>query len=263
MKDDVYTLERSVSQAAIQVYSTSQGAAGYVAQHIAALITTKEQQGQAAVLGLATGNTPIEVYKALVNMHKNEGLSFRNVITFNLDEYYPMAPEHGQSYRSFMNANLFNHVDIDIANTHIPDGTLPLPEVEPYCLGYEKKIHQCGGLDLQLLGIGRTGHIGFNEPGSALGSPTRLVCLNQITIQDAATTFGGAQNVPSHAITMGVETISRAREIILLGLGQHKAHIIQKAIQGKITPDVPASYLQKLSKVKYILDQQAASELAV
>src|SRR5690554_4744666 len=167
MKDDVYTLEKAASQATIRVYPTSQTASGYVAQYIASLITTREQRGQTAVLGLATGNTPIEVYKVLINLHKNEGLSFRNVVTFNLDEYYPMAPEDGQSYRSFMNANLFNHVDIDIANTHIPNGVLPLDEVESYCQAYEQKINDCGGLDLQLLGIGRTGHIGFNEPGSA------------------------------------------------------------------------------------------------
>lgn len=257
MKDDVFTLDR-----AVQVYPTSKQAASYVAQYIAELIISKQEQGHKPVLGLATGSTPIGVYKELINLHKNQGLSFKNVITFNLDEYYPILPTDHQSYRSFMDTQLFNHIDIDIDNTHIPDGTLSLSEVESYCRAYEQKILYSGGLDLQLLGIGRTGHIGFNEPGSALGSPTRLVYLNELTRQDAAAAFGGEDKVPSHAITMGVETICRAKEIILLGIGQHKAPILQRAIQGEITPEVPASYLQKLSTVTYILDKDAASRLA-
>ncbi len=197
-----------------------------------------------AVLGLATGATPVQVYANLVKMHQEEGLSFENVITFNLDEYYPMHPDAKQSYVSFMDEHLFGHIDIKKENIHIPDGTLPKEEIAEYCLRYENAIGEVGGLDLQILGIGRTGHIGFNEPGSAPNSGTRLVTLDDLTRRDAARDFGGKENVPTKAITMGVGTIFKAREIILLAWSKKKASIIKKAVEGEIAGSVPATYLQ-------------------
>jgi glucosamine-6-phosphate deaminase len=182
-------------------------------------------------------------------------------VTFNLDEYYPMKPTSPQSYVTFMKENLFNHIDIDMNNVHIPDGTLPLEKIADFCLEYEQKISSFGGLDLQILGIGRTGHIGFNEPGSAPNSGTRLVTLDDLTRRDASRDFGGKQNVPTKAITMGIGTIFKAREIILMAWNQKKATIIKKAVEGEISSEVPATYLQLSDKVEFILDQDAASEL--
>ncbi|WP_323134788.1 glucosamine-6-phosphate deaminase [Pontibacter kalidii] len=232
-----------------------------VAQRIADLIRSKQDKGEQAVLGLATGATPVGVYAELVRMHREEGLSFRNVITFNLDEYYPMQPDAVQSYVTFMNENLFNHIDIEKENVHIPDGTLPKEEIHEYCLNYERQIEEVGGLDLQILGIGRTGHIGFNEPGSAPNSGTRLVTLDDLTRRDAARDFGGKENVPTKAITMGIGTIFKAREIILMAWSQKKASIIKKAVEGEMSSEVPATYLQLSNSVEFVLDEAAASEL--
>jgi glucosamine-6-phosphate deaminase len=232
-----------------------------VAQRIANLIRSKQQSGERAVLGLATGATPVEVYAELVRMHREDGLSFQNVITFNLDEYYPMQPTAAQSYVTFMNENLFDHVNIKKENIHIPDGTLAKEEITAYCLSYERKIEELGGLDLQILGIGRTGHIGFNEPGSAPNSGTRLVTLDDLTRRDASRDFGGKENVPTKAITMGIGTIFKAREIILMAWSQKKAPIIKKAVEGEISSDVPATYLQLSEHVEFVLDMDAASEL--
>ncbi|MGN6637385.1 MAG: glucosamine-6-phosphate deaminase, partial [Mucilaginibacter sp.] len=213
------------------------------------------------VLGLATGVTPIGVYAELVRLHNEEGLSFKNVITFNLDEYYPMRPNAAQSYVTFMNENLFDHVDIDRANVHIPNGTLKQDDIAAFCLNYERQINALGGIDLQVLGIGRTGHIGFNEPGSAPNSGTRLVTLDDLTRSDASRDFGGKSNVPTKAITMGIGTIFKAREIILMAWSAKKAPIIKKAVEGEISGDVPATYLQLSDHVEFVLDQDAASEL--
>lgn len=232
-----------------------------MALRIAGLIRQKQQNGEQAVLGLATGATPVQVYAELVRLHKEEGLSFRNVITFNLDEYYPMKGDAEQSYVTFMNDKLFSHIDIDRENIHIPDGTLEPNDIETFCLEYEKKISACGGLDLQILGIGRTGHIGFNEPGSAPNSGTRLITLNDLTRTDAARDFGGKQQVPSKAITMGIGTIFKAREIILMAWNAKKAGIIKKAVEGELSADVPATYLQLSAHVEFILDRDAASQL--
>ncbi|WP_394332892.1 glucosamine-6-phosphate deaminase [Pontibacter flavimaris] len=232
-----------------------------VAQRIADLIRSKQDKGEQAVLGLATGATPVGVYAELVRMHREEGLSFRNVITFNLDEYYPMQPDAAQSYVTFMNENLFNHIDIQKENVHIPDGTLPKEEIHEYCLSYERRIEEMGGLDLQILGIGRTGHIGFNEPGSAPNSGTRLVTLDDLTRRDAARDFGGKENVPTKAITMGIGTIFKAREIILMAWSQKKASILKKAVEGEMSSEVPATYLQLSDSVEFVLDEAAASEL--
>jgi len=245
----------------VTVYPDRLTASKTVAKRIAHIITKKASKNEKAVLGLATGVTPIAVYNELVRLHKEEGLSFKNVITFNLDEYYPMEPSAIQSYNAFMKEHLFDHVDIDMNNVHVPNGKLSLEAITNYCLAYEQKISALGGLDLQILGIGRTGHIGFNEPGSAPNSGTRLVSLDDLTRSDAAHDFGGKTNVPSKAITMGIGTIFKAREIILMAWGTKKASILKKAVEGEISSDVPATYLQLSDHVEFIVDEAAASEL--
>ena len=245
----------------VTVYPNQKVASVAVANRIADLIRSKNDRGEQTVLGLATGVTPIGVYAELVRLHKEEGLSFKNVITFNLDEYYPMRPKAAQSYVTFMNENLFDHIDIDRANVNIPDGTLKQDDIAHFCLEYERKINALGGIDLQILGIGRTGHIGFNEPGSAPNSGTRLVTLDDLTRNDASRDFGGKSNVPTKAITMGVGTIFKAREIILMAWSAKKAPIIKKAVEGEISGEVPATFLQLSDHVEFILDQDAASEL--
>ncbi|MBC7913750.1 MAG: glucosamine-6-phosphate deaminase [Pyrinomonadaceae bacterium] len=245
----------------VSVYPNQKLASKVVAKRIAELIKTKAANNQQAVLGLATGVTPIGVYHELIRLHKEEGLSFKNVVTFNLDEYYPMHPLATQSYVAFMQEQLFIHIDIDMNNVHIPDGTLSPDQIPAFCLDYEKKITDCGGLDLQILGIGRTGHIGFNEPGSAPNSGTRLVTLDDLTRSDAARDFGGKENVPAKAITMGIGTIFKAQEIILMAWSRKKASIIKKAVEGEISSNVPATYLQLSDKVEFIIDEDAATEL--
>ncbi|MEM9935388.1 MAG: glucosamine-6-phosphate deaminase, partial [Bacteroidota bacterium] len=214
-----------------------------------------------AVLGLATGSTPTSVYAELVRLHQEEGLSFRNVVTFNLDEYFPMAPDALQSYVRFMNEHLFDHIDIDKNLVHVPDGTLNIQDVQAYCVEYEQKIKEFGGLDLQILGIGRTGHIGFNEPGSTLESKTRLITLDGITIRDAASDFYHEDNVPRRAITMGVGTIMEAKKIIMMAWGEGKSPIIQKTVEGPVTELIPATYLQEHSNAQIVLDDASAAKL--
>ena len=233
-----------------------------VAREIANLIHARNQTGQNTVLGLATGSTPIQVYSELVSIHKNEELSFRRVITFNLDEYYPIKPNELQSYVRFMNEHLFDHIDIKNENVHIPDGTIPKEDVHEYCKEYEQKIEEAGGLDVQILGIGRTGHIGFNEPGSLKKTRTRLVTLDELTRSDAAASFFGEENVPRRAITMGVGTILDAQKIYMMAWGEPKAKIIKRAIEGEISDQVPATFLQEHENTKVVLDEAAASELS-
>jgi glucosamine-6-phosphate deaminase len=245
----------------VSVYADEQTASVEVAKRIAALILAKQEKGEQAVLGLATGATPVKVYKELIRLHKEEGLSFSNVVTFNLDEYYPMKPDADQSYVRFMNENLFNHIDILAENINIPSGILEREDIEDFCLKYEQKISGFGGIDLQLLGIGRTGHIGFNEPGSAPNSGTRLVTLDDLTRRDASRDFGGVANVPTKAITMGIGTIFKAKEIILMAWNEKKAEIVKKAVEGELSSDVPATFLQLSPNVEFILDQDAASAL--
>jgi len=245
----------------VTVYPDKLTASKTVAKRIAEVIKKKAAKGENAILGLATGVTPIAVYRELVRLHKEEGLSFKNVITFNLDEYYPMLPTAAQSYNAFMKEHLFGHVDIDLNNVNIPDGTLKQEDIAAFCLAYEQKISALGGLDIQILGIGRTGHIGFNEPGSAPNSGTRLVSLDELTRSDAAHDFGGKANVPTKAITMGIGTIFKAREIILMAWSAKKAPILKKAVEGEISADVPATYLQLSDHVEFIVDTDAASEL--
>jgi len=231
----------------------------YVAHKIAELIRSHQNEGKAAVLGLATGNTPKMVYEELVRLHKNEGLSFQNVISFNLDEYYPIGPMHSQSYTYFMSHYLFDHIDIKPENIHIPNTDWSAERIQQYCEDYEEKIVNFGGVDLQLLGIGRNGHIGFNEPGSSFDSTTRLVNLHSLTREDAKADFGSLENVPHQAISIGIQTIIQAKKILLLALGERKSEIIRKALIGEISTDVPASILQKIPQVEYILDREAAA----
>ena len=245
----------------IQIYEDKEQASVAVAQRMGELIKAKQALGKKAVLGLATGATPIGVYEELIRLHREEGLSFQNVITFNLDEYYPMQPASDQSYVAFMQQQLFAHIDIPAENINIPDGTLGQEVVDTYCEAYEQKIANAGGLDIQLLGIGRTGHVGFNEPGSTADSLTRLVTLNEVTRQDAASAFDGLENVPTQAITMGVGTIAKAKNIILMAWGEKKAEIVKKALEGEITTEVPATFLQKLEGVEFILDKEAAGRI--
>jgi len=245
----------------VSVFSDEDTASIEVARRIASLIVSKQENGEQAVLGLATGATPVTVYKELIRLHQEEGLSFSNVVTFNLDEYYPMLPDAKQSYVRFMNENLFDHIDINRDNINIPSGVLQREDIEDFCLKYEQKISGFGGIDLQLLGIGRTGHIGFNEPGSAPNSGTRLVTLDELTRRDASRDFGGLANVPTKAITMGIGTIFKAKEIILMAWNEKKASIVKKAVEGELSSDVPATYLQLSPHVEFILDEDAASAL--
>ncbi|MGB5189495.1 glucosamine-6-phosphate deaminase [Robiginitalea sp.] len=244
-----------------RIHQDSEAASLYTAREIESLIRTRQKEGKNVVLGLATGSTPTRVYDFLVQFHKEEGLSFKNVITFNLDEYYPMQPDSIHSYVRFMKEHLFDHIDIPQKNIHIPDGTQEKEDVRDYCQKYEAKIRKAGGLDIQILGIGRTGHIGFNEPGSSLGSITRMVRLDRVTRLDAASDFFGLENVPAKALTMGVGTILSARRIIMMAWGEGKSDIIQKAVEGKIRESVPATFLQNHPNCEVITDRPAASAL--
>lgn len=232
-----------------------------VAAEIADLIRTRAEAGKQAVLGLATGSTPVGVYNELVRLHQEEGLSFANVVTFNLDEYFPMQPHELQSYVRFMNEHLFDLIDIPAENINVPDGTIESDAVADYCRGYEAKIDAHGGIDIQLLGIGRTGHIGFNEPGSDVSSITRLITLDRVTRTDAASDFFGAENVPRRAITMGVGTILKAHRILVLALGEHKAPIVARTVEGEPSPAVPATFLQQHENTEFLLDEGAAAHL--
>lgn len=243
-----------------QVFPRAREASVAVARNIATLIRTRADQGEMCVLGLPTGSTPQGVYDELVRLHREDGLSFRNVITFNLDEYYPMHPEALQSYQRFMNEYLFDHLDIERRNIHIPNGLVAEQDVDDSCRRYEDAIEEAGGLDIQILGIGRTGHVGFNEPGSSRDSRTRLITLDRVTRLDAASDFFGEENVPRRAITMGVGTILAAREVILLAFGEHKAGVVAQAVEGPMSSAVAASYLQEHPDARFVLDQ-AASEM--
>ena len=242
-------------------YHSSHEASKFVAQEIADLIRQKQNENKNCVLGLATGSSPIKVYEELVRMHNEEGLSFENVITFNLDEYYSMDKSNIQSYFYFMHEHLFNHVDILSENINIPDGTVSLDDLYQYCIDYEMRIKKVGGLDFQLLGIGRTGHIGFNEPGSHVNSGTRIITLNHITRVDAAPAFLEIKNVPRKAITMGIGTVKSAKRIVLLAWGSNKSEIIKETIEGGISSQVPATYLQEHNNTTFVIDEAAASKL--
>jgi glucosamine-6-phosphate deaminase len=232
-----------------------------IAARIAEIVRERRASGARAVLGLATGSTPIGIYRELIRLHREEGLDFSGVVTFNLDEYYPMAPDNLHSYHRFMRENFFDHVNLDPRDVHLPRGDLPRAEIERHAQDYERAIRDAGGIDFQILGIGQTGHIGFNEPGSSAGSRTRLVVLDTITRRTAAADFFGAENVPVEAITMGVGTILEAREIALVATGEHKAAIVKRAVEGEIDRAVAATHLQRHPHATVYLDPAAAAEL--
>jgi glucosamine-6-phosphate deaminase len=232
-----------------------------IAKRIAEIIGERRAAGGHAVLGLATGSTPIGIYRELIKMHREEGLDFSDVVTFNLDEYYPMEPQSIHSYVRYMRENLFNHINVKPQNVHIPRGDVPRDDVDDECDAYEAAIKAAGGIDLQILGIGKTGHIGFNEPGSGVDSRTRRISLDTVTRRDAAGDFFGEDNVPTEAITMGVATIMEAREIALVATGEHKAAIIRRAVEGEPDPDVAATYLQQHPNAVFYVDPAAAADL--
>ena len=223
------------------------------------LIAEMMKKKEKFVLGLATGNTPLGLYKEIIRRHKEEGLDFSKVITFNLDEYWGLAPDHSQSYRYFMNENLFNQINIKMENTHLPDGLAKDPQA--FCEEYEKMIVEAGGIDLQVLGIGGDGHIGFNEPGSSLGSRTRIKTLTEQTIKDNSCFFKNIEEVPKYAITMGTGTITEARTCLFLASGIDKAEVVAKAIEGPITAEITASILQMHRRTIVILDEEVATKL--
>ncbi|WP_298313675.1 glucosamine-6-phosphate deaminase [uncultured Aquimarina sp.] len=244
-----------------EIFQDSSYASKLVAVEISDLIKQKQKEGKHCILGLATGSSPIKVYEELVTMYRLGELSFNNVITFNLDEYYPMDTDNQQSYYHFMHQHLFDHVDINPENINIPSGNINPEEIDQYCIDYEMKIKKLGGLDFQLLGIGRTGHIGFNEPGSHRNSGTRIITLDHITRRDAASDFNGLENVPKRAITMGISTIMKAKRVLLLAWGHKKASVVKKTIEGQITSHIPASFLQEHKNITVVLDSEAAADL--
>ena len=244
---------------ATRLHPDKQAAAQAIAREIADLIEIRSKSGKPTVLGLATGSTPLPLYAELIRLHREEKLSFRAVITFNLDEYEGLGPTHPQSYRSFMEENLFRHLDIPKANIHIPDGLTS--DAAKHCADYEAAIHAAGGIDLQILGIGRTGHIGFNEPPSAADSRTRRVHLDELTRRDNSAFFGDLAQVPHGALTMGVATILEARRVELIAFGGAKADIVRRAIQDTPSADCPATWLQQHPRWKFHLDAAAAKAL--
>jgi glucosamine-6-phosphate deaminase len=241
----------------IIVQPTAEDACLVAAQHVARVV----RENPRAVLGLATGATPLMLYRELARMHREEGLDFGGVTTFNLDEYVGLAPGHQASYHAFMREHFFAHVNVDPARIHIPDG-LAL-DVPAFCRHYEAAILAAGGIDLQVLGIGTDGHIGFNEPSSSLASRTRIKTLTPRTRRDNVASFGSSGNVPFHVITMGVGTIMDAREVLLLAFGPKKASAIAAAVEGPVTAMSPASVLQMHPVAKCIVDESAAGKLAL
>ncbi len=244
----------------VKIFDASKQGSKYVAGEIAALIREKAAKNENCVLGMATGSTPIHLYAELVRMHREEGLSFKNVTTFNLDEYYPIEKEAFQSYWSFMHRHLFNHIDINPANIHLPNGNWPKEDIKKYCAAYESDLEKAGGIDLQILGIGLNGHIGFNEPGSSIFSKTRLVNLDNTTRIANTYEFHNISKVPRLAVTMGISTILKAKRILLMGWGQ-KASVIAKSVEGNVTEQIPASILQQHNDCTFIVDEPAAAEL--
>lgn len=243
------------------IFRDSAAAAKALAKEVKELIEARSKEGRSTVLGMATGSTPVPFYRELIRLHKEEGLSFKNVITFNLDEYYGLTADHPESYARFMAEQIFDHIDIPKTNINIPSGTVPGDQVFTHCREYEEKIEAVGGIDLQILGIGRTGHIGFNEPGSSRDSLTRRITLDRVTRQDAASDFRGEQNVPHFAITMGVGTILRAKKLVLMAWGENKATMVAKAVEGPMTEAISASFLQDHPHARFFIDEGASREL--
>ncbi len=255
------TREERFEKVRTLVHKDPASASAALAAEVADLIRSRDSANEKTVLGLATGSTPVPFYRELIRLHEEEGLSFQNVITFNLDEYYGLSRDHPESYYRFMRDQLFDHVDIPDSQINLPDGTVPMEDVYDHCHDYERRIDEAGGLDLQILGIGRTGHIGFNEPGSPIDSVTRMITLDRVTRQDAAADFKGVANVPRSAITMGVGTILKARCIALMAWGSNKAEIVQQAVEGPITDQVSASFLQTHKAATFLVDDGASGNL--
>ncbi|MCK4602954.1 MAG: glucosamine-6-phosphate deaminase, partial [Phycisphaerae bacterium] len=251
----------SVEKVPVKIFEDDKRASKAVARRIAEVIRARAGQGRSAVLGLATGHTPVNVYTELIRMHREEGLDFSNVVTFNLDEYWPIDHEAVQSYHVWMHEQFFRHVNIPDENIHIPSGRVSEDELEAHCRQYEEAIATAGGIDIQILGIGRSGHVGFNEPGSARDSRTQRIVLDRITRKDAASDFFGEENAPEMAITMGVGTILDAREICLLAFGEHKAPIIRRAVEGEVSRGVAASFLQEHPNAACYIDLASAADL--
>lgn len=245
----------------VTIFPDAKTGSRFVAEQIAALIRDKQSRFEKCVLGLATGSTPKSLYAELVRMHREEGLSFKNVFTFNLDEYYPIENTAWQSYNSYMHRLLFDHIDIDKSHIHIPDGQLAKEDIKKHCADYEKKLEELGGVDLQILGIGNNGHIGFNEPGSSIHSRTRLINLENSTRLANAYEFANISEVPRLAITMGISTILKAKRIILMAWGPGKAPVVHKSVEGPVTESVPASLLQQHHDCTFVVDEMAAAEL--
>jgi glucosamine-6-phosphate deaminase len=245
----------------VKIFDSLHLGSAFIAAEIASLIREKQSKNEKVILGLATGSSPKTLYAELVRMHREEGLSFRNVITFNLDEYYPIDNDALQSYNRFMKEQLFSKIDIDPANCYIPNGEWKKEDIKKHCAEYEMKIEEAGGIDLQILGIGNNGHIGFNEPGSSLFSKTRLIPLDNSTRVANSHEFQNISKVPRLAITMGIGTILKAKRIILMGWGQIKAAVIQKAVEGHVTEQIPASLLQQHNDTLFVIDQGGATEL--
>ena len=243
------------------IFNDKENAELLIAEEIKNLIEKNNKKGKKTVLGLATGSSPLGVYKKLIDLHKKEQFTFKNVITFNLDEYYGLKKDHKESYHHFMDEKLFKHIDINRNNIHIPDGELDKKSIDKFCKDYEKKIKSCGGIDIQILGIGANGHIGFNEPGSNLNSVTRLVKLDYKTRKDARLNFNGIKNVPTSAITTGIKTILSSKRIILIAWGQAKAEAIKNSVESRQNVKVPASLLQLHENVTFILDKSSSSLL--
>jgi glucosamine-6-phosphate deaminase len=254
-------LSDSFEKIPVKIFPDLHQGSAFVAQQISSLIRAKQKKNENCVLGLATGSTPKSLYAELVRIHREEKLSFKNVITFNLDEYYPIDNDALQSYNRFMYVNLFDHIDINPENIHIPDGAIKKDDIKSFCSRYEKMIEEAGGIDLQILGIGINGHIGFNEPGSSVHSKTRLITLDNSTRIANAYEFANISEVPRLAITMGISTIMKAKRILLMAWGEAKAPVLQKAVEGDIAEHVPASLLQDHDNVTFIADESAASEL--
>ncbi|MFM1912417.1 MAG: hypothetical protein RIR51_255 [Bacteroidota bacterium] len=243
------------------IFENSELASKQVAREIADLIKSKQEEGKFAILGLSTGSSPKRIYQELIKIHKEENLSFKNAVTFNLDEHYGIDPKSTHSYDYFMKEQFFNHVDIPENQRFIPKSNIKLDDIPKFCEDYERKIEEYGGIDIQLLGIGRNGHIGFNEPGSLQNSKTRLMTLDQITKNDAAASFGGITKVPPKAITLGVSKIMEAKKVILVGWGENKANSIARAVEGPVTSELPASYLQGHPNTVFLIDQAASTGL--
>jgi glucosamine-6-phosphate deaminase len=245
----------------LEIFPNAAAGSVFVAKKIASLIREKEKNKERCVLGLSTGKSPLKLYGELIRMHREEGLSFRNVVAFNLDEYYPIERSAAQSYYRFMKENLFNHIDIDPENCHIPNGELPKADMKEFCTSYEQAISDAGGIDLQILGIGSNGHIGFNEPGSSRFSKTRVTPLDNSTRLSNAGDFESVTQVPRLSVTMGISTILKSRKIILMAWGSSKAPAVQKSLEGPATEEMPASLLQQHEDTLFVADESAASDL--